>query len=311
MWLTYALLTFVLWGVWGAFINKPTDNHFPETLSYVVWALTTIPPMLFILAADKFKIATNGKAILYGMIVGLTGCGGQVALFKVMPLGGPPHLVFPILALAPVITVIMSFTMLGERTGKLGALGVALALASIVILSMVPAQAGQAAQGHLWLALTLGIMVAWGVQAYFMKAANNHMSSASVCFYNTVSAMLLIPVAIWMTDLHPKAPAAPINWAFSGPGLAAIIQVLNAIGFVTYVLAFKYGKAIIVAPLGNAFPLLTVFITLFVQHRLPTLLEAAGIVVCMAAATAMVVDEQWNQPVAKAEEAPKVGFREE
>jgi len=297
MWLTYAVLTFVLWGVWGAFINKPTENHFPETLSYVVWALTTIPPMLFVLAADKFKLATHGKAVFYGMVVGLTGCGGQVALFKVVPLGGPPHLVFPILALAPVITVIMSFTLLGERTGKLGAAGVVLALVSIVVLSMVPAEAGQVAKGHLWLIITLAIMVAWGVQAYYMKIANNHMSSGSVCFYNTMSALLLAPIAVWMTY-----PLGPINWGVNGPWLAAIIQVLNAIGFVTYVLAFKYGKAIIVAPLGNAFPLLTVFITLGVQRRLPTAIEGVGIVVCMVAATFMVLDEQWHQPPAKPEE---------
>ena len=191
----------------------------------------------------------------------------------------------------------MSFILLGERTGKLGAAGVLLALVSIVILNLVPAQPGEEARGHLWLIVTLGIMVAWGVQAYCMKIANNCMSSASVCFYNTVSALLLIPPAIWMTDF-----SKPINWGLNGPGLAAIVQVLNAIGFVTYVLAFKYGKAIIVAPLGNAFPVLSVFITLFVQHRLPTMIETIGIVTCMAAATAMVIDEQWNQPAAKVEE---------
>jgi drug/metabolite transporter (DMT)-like permease len=123
------------------------------------------------------------------------------------------------------------------------------------------------------------------------------MSSASVCFYNTVAALLLAPVTIWMTDF-----GKPINWTFNGPWLAAGIQILNAIGFVTYVLAFKYGKALIVAPLGNAFPLLTVFITLIVQRRMPTTIEAVGIVACMAAATLMVVDEQWNQPPAKVEE---------
>lgn len=296
MWLTYAFATFVLWGVWGAFISKPTQNGFPETLSYVVWAITTIPPALSILAADKFRIATSGKAIVYGLLVGLTGCGGQVALFKVTAMGGPAYLVFPILALAPLITVVLSFLLLGERTGKLGAVGVALALVSIVLLS-IPSER-QTAQGHLWLIITLGILLAWGVQAFFMKVASNHMSSASVCFYNTCSAILLIPLTLWMTDFHQS-----INWGLRGPYLAAVIQSLNAIGFVTYVLAFKYGKALIVAPLGNASPLLTVIITLAMAQRLPRQIEGIGIILCLLAATFMVVDEQRHQPSPREEPA--------
>ena len=50
LWLVYALLTTLFWGVWGAFIDKPAestgpdDPAFPATLSYIVWSLTMIPP---------------------------------------------------------------------------------------------------------------------------------------------------------------------------------------------------------------------------------------------------------------------------
>jgi hypothetical protein len=43
-WLTYALITTLLWGVWGAFTGLPAAHGFPDTLIYVVWALTMIPP---------------------------------------------------------------------------------------------------------------------------------------------------------------------------------------------------------------------------------------------------------------------------
>ena len=56
-----------------------------------------------------------------------------------------------------------------------------------------------------------------------------------------------------MTDF-----SQPINYGLDGPGLAAVIQLLNAIGALTLVFAFRYGKAIIVSPLVNAgAPLLT------------------------------------------------------
>ena len=42
-WLTYAVITTLFWGVWGAFIEVPEKRGFPATLGYVVWSLTMIP----------------------------------------------------------------------------------------------------------------------------------------------------------------------------------------------------------------------------------------------------------------------------
>ena len=71
-------------------------------------------------------------------------------------------------------------------------------------------------------------MLCWGVQAYFMKSANNHMSAEGIFFYMMIAGLLLVPVAWLLTDR-----SQPINWGWSGPGLAAGIQVLNAIGALT------------------------------------------------------------------------------
>src|SRR6478672_7013573 len=122
-WLGYALTTCVLWGIWGAFLNVPTQHGFPETLSYVVWALTMLVPAVVVLIPARFRIDRDWKSILYGLIIGVTGCGGQVALFKVATMG-PTFLIFPILALAPLVTIVMSMAFLGERTGKAGTVGV-------------------------------------------------------------------------------------------------------------------------------------------------------------------------------------------
>ena len=48
-WLVHALLTMLLWGVWGAFAGLPGEHGLPETLNYVVWALTMIPPAIIVL----------------------------------------------------------------------------------------------------------------------------------------------------------------------------------------------------------------------------------------------------------------------
>ena len=43
-WLINALITVVLWGVWGALSDQSPKHGFPDTLVYCVWAVTMIPP---------------------------------------------------------------------------------------------------------------------------------------------------------------------------------------------------------------------------------------------------------------------------
>ena len=101
-------------------------------------------------------------------------------------------------------------------------------------------------------------MAAWGVQAYFMKLANNTVSAESIFFYMMVGGLVLAPVAWAMTDF-----SQPVNTGWDGPWMTAGIQILNAIGALTLVYAFRYGKAIVVAPLTNAgAPLVTALLAL-------------------------------------------------
>ena len=118
-WLIYALTTTLFWGMWGAFMEVPEKNGFPGTLSYVVWALTMLIPAVVALIPEKFAIDHHRKAIIHGMVIGLTGAGGTVALFEALSIG-PAYLIFPIIALSPVITVCMAAALIGERTGTLG-----------------------------------------------------------------------------------------------------------------------------------------------------------------------------------------------
>ena len=90
--------------------------------------------------------------------------------------------------------------------------------------------------------------------------------------------MLLIPVALLMTDF-----SQPINHSFNGPYLTFFVQILNAIGALTLVYANRYGKAMIVAPLGDACaPVITVAISLVLYSHLPSLPQVIGIVAAIA-----------------------------
>lgn len=156
-------------------------------------------------------------------------------------------------------------------------IGIGVALIAILFLSYQdPNQ--QSIKGKLWLALSILVFIAWGLQAYIMKFSNETMKAESIFFYMTITALLLIPVAYFMTDF-----SKPIEWGFRGPGLAAIIQILNAIGALTLVYALRYGKAIIVVPLTGLAPLITIIISLLIYGVVPGLVLTIGLALAVIA----------------------------
>lgn len=284
-WLIYALVTTVFWGVWGAVIEIPEKAGFPATLGYSVWALTMILPALAALKIINFKLEYDRRSILLGLTIGLTGAGGQLILFQALR-SGPAYLVFPFISLSPVITIVLAFLLLKERVGRRGWMGIGLALLAIPLLSY---QSGDhnGGSGSLWIILSLLVFLAWGVQAYIMRFANQTMKAESIFFYMTVSGILLIPFALLMTDFNQ-----PINWGFKGPWLTALIQLLNAVGALTIVYAFRHGKAMIVSPLTNAVaPVITIVLSLVLYRVLPHGIIITGMVFALVSIFLLAVEE--------------------
>jgi drug/metabolite transporter (DMT)-like permease len=284
-WLKYALITTLLWGVWGAFAGLPGEHGLPETLNYVVWSLTMIPPALIVWRAGGKALQKDARSVTLGLAVGLLGAGGQLLLFHAVR-SGPTYLIFPIISLSPALTILLSLLFLRERTGWLGVLGILFAIASLPLFDY--RSDGEPTGYGPWFVMALAILAAWGLQAYFIKLASRTMDAASIFFYMTLGGILLAPVALAMTDF-----SQPINYGLGGTGLAAIIQVLNAIGALTLVFALRDGKAIIVSPLVNAAaPLLTSVISLALVGMMPTPLKLAGIVLALLAALLLALQPE-------------------
>jgi drug/metabolite transporter (DMT)-like permease len=283
-WLYFAVVTTLFWGVWGALIEIPEKAGFPATLGYSVWALTMVPCALVALKIVNWQLEYDARSVLYGCVVGLLGAGGQLILFQALRIG-PAYLVFPIISLSPVVTIVMSFVLLRERASKISWIGITLAILAVPFLSYQSPE-NAAAGGALWLLLALLVFVAWGTQAYVIKFANKSMKAESIFFYMMLTAVLLIPLAIIMTDF-----SLPINYGFKGPYLAALIQVLNSIGALCLVYAFRHGKAIIVSPLTNAVaPVITVIISLLIYRTVPDKVVAVGMIMAVCATFLMAME---------------------
>jgi len=284
-WLLYALITMITWGIWMTF-SDPTigeiylgiPKDFPSEMVYVIWALSMIPCAIFALINIKFKLDTRPKSVALSMGVGLLGAGGQLVLFLALKYA-PSYLVMPMISVAPIVTVLLSATVLKEKVSKLGVLGIALAFVALVCFAL-PDNTDGAASSRIWILFASIVFICWGVQAFVMKLANNNTPDAeSVFVYMAISAVLLIPVALLMGK-------GQNNLLAEGWGEAAKVfgvQILNAIGAFTLVYANRYGKAMVIAPLADACaPVIMCVISLILYSAVPTLPQLIGIVAAIS-----------------------------
>lgn len=291
LWLVYAVITTVFWGIWGALIELPEKAGFPSTLIYVVWSLTMIPPALVAMRLIGWKFDFKPKSIFLGMTVGLLGAGGQLILFKTLAIS-PAYLVYPFISMSPVVTIALSMVLLKERVNAFGWGGVLFALIAIPMLSYsAPSDSG--ASGLFWILPAFLVFFAWGLQAYVIKVSNTSMEAENIFFYMMLSGLLLAPVAWFMTDF-----SQPVNWGFSGPGASALIQTLNSVGALFLVYAFRHGKAMIVSPMTNAVaPVITIVLSLIIYSKVPGVITLVGMVLAIAATLLLSIEDDTDAAV--------------
>lgn len=268
-WLLYAIITMATWGVWGAFSDQTT---LPKTMVYVLWALSMIPCAIAALVNIKFKLDIRTKPALLSLAVGLLGAGGQLVLFLALDYA-PAYLVMPIISVAPIVTVLLSTTVLKEKVSKLGILGIALAFVALVCFALPDSKDG-AVKNQIWILFASIVFISWGIQAFVMKLANNNTPDAeSVFVYMAIGAVLLIPVALLMG--HGQNNVLADGWGEASKVFG--VQILNAIGAFALVYANRYGKAMVIAPLVDACaPVIMCIISLILYSAVPTVPQIIG-----------------------------------
>jgi len=280
----YAGLLVLFWGVWGAFSSLPITLYgYPDEMVYVIWAVVMIIPAVFALRGQTFD--RRPRAAVYGLLIGLTGAGGQLLLFNALSTG-PAYLIFPIISISPAITVIMAVILLRERLNAIAVVGLVAALAAIVLFS-VSSGSTEGASGP-WLIIAILVCIAWGVQAFFMrKAATIGVNDATTFSWMAISGLILTPFAIIAMG------GLPLDAPWQAPVLTAGTQLLNAVGALFLVMALSRGKASVVAPTTNALaPVLTILVSLVVYQTLPSIFGTIAIVLALIGSTLMVYSDE-------------------
>jgi drug/metabolite transporter (DMT)-like permease len=236
-----------------------------------------IPCALVALGLIRWRLDHDRNSIILGTVVGFLGAGGQLLLFQALRTG-PAYIVFPIVSLYPMLTVLLSLVLLKERASVRAWTGIVFAAPAILLLSWQPADGGSHSRSIVWLTFALLVFLAWGVQAYFMKFSNKSMRAESIFFYMTATGVALIPVALALTDF-----GRPVNYGFKGPYLAALVHILNSIGALCLVYAFRFGKAIIVSPMTALAPILTIILSMMIHRVVPNIFLITGMSIAVVA----------------------------
>ena len=275
LWLLFILITVITWGIWGAFSGYQISHGIPDTVVYIAWALSMLPCALVALIINKGKLTFSWRGIGLGAIVGLLGAGGQLVLFKALTLG-PSYIIYPFISMSPVVVITLASIFLKERANKWQMAGIVVALAAILLLSLETGNEGSPVTGWLWIVLAVLVLLAWGIQGFFMKFANESMDAESLFVYMALFAVVLAPVAYFMTPdaatFFAQEGAMTPFWSSFG------IQILNSIGALTLVYAYRYGKAVVVSPMEGLAPMVTVLLSLVILHVIPNPLQIAGLV---------------------------------
>jgi transporter family protein len=135
-WLTYSLLTILLWGVWGA-LTKAVSADIDAYMNQVLFGIGVLPVMAIVVFSSRLAGGVDRRrGIFYAFITGVLGGTGNIAFFKALSAGGKASVVVPATSLAPLVTVIMGYFLLKERASGYQKAGLVLAMVAIYLLSL-------------------------------------------------------------------------------------------------------------------------------------------------------------------------------
>lgn len=182
--------------------------------------------------------AAFGLACLMALTFGVT----TVAIRR-----GPLGAVSPLMALSPALTALLALSILNERPGRIGYLGIALAPVGVVLLS-AGRRRGDGQSGWFWLAVTS--LVLQGLGAFIAKLIVTPAGPSALLL---TSAGVQIVVGLFL--------APPWRWQRSDLSgrptvLTVIAYVAGGIATIGYLLALAEGPAAIVVPLVATSPAL-------------------------------------------------------
>jgi bacterial/archaeal transporter family protein len=135
LWLGFAILALVLWGVTGV-TQKLSTNRITSERSFLwfCWAMVALSCGVLVVARPHWGL---GRVVVLCSIAGgaLNGLGAWTS-FRALESGGKASVVISLVSLYPLLTVLLAVLLLGERLTVMQTAGAITAITAAILLSL-------------------------------------------------------------------------------------------------------------------------------------------------------------------------------
>ncbi|MGI8783308.1 MAG: DMT family transporter [Acidobacteriota bacterium] len=286
-WLMYSTVSMLIWAIWSL-LSPIASRDLSGSMIQILSSAGLIPFAFLLLFSKNLKSDTYfGKGTLLALATGVTGGAGNIMLYRALGHNGPASLVFPIISIAPLIPVLAAPVLFKEKIRRLQAFGIAVALIAILLLNTSPSPSPAAATSSLlseWMLYTLLALLIFGITFITQKGATYFISDELSTVAYTVGFVLL-DFFLLLTDrsLSWNIPAKA-GW------VSVVIGILMGVGSLTLFAAYRHGKASIVTPFSQLYPIITVLVAVPLYHESIDLLRGIGIVAALAAGVILSIE---------------------
>ncbi len=128
-WFLSAFVALICWGIWG-FIPKITIRYINPMSALVFEVIGVIIVGLIVLSFLGFRPEVHPKGIALAILTGIIGMTGALGFLMAVKTG-KVSIVAMVTAMAPIVTILLAYFLLGERISLKEGLGIVFALAAI------------------------------------------------------------------------------------------------------------------------------------------------------------------------------------
>jgi transporter family protein len=289
-WLSYSLITIVLFGVWG-FVSTVISRDVAPLTVQVLSTLGLLPVALVLGFSQNLRKGTNfARGILLATATGVISGAGNVAFYKALQLGGEGSVIVPLTGMYPLVAVILARYFLKERLNRLQTLGIGLALVAIYLFSpreSLGATVSWRSEFSAWMCGLVALII-FGLSVITIKCGTRHISDELSTIFYTVGYILLAIVIV-------GAGSVEWNLSWKNWGLGILIGLLMATATLTVFVAYRWGKASIVAPVTALYPLVTVVLAALILKERFDLVKVATIILALTAGAALSIEGRAEQ----------------
>ncbi len=270
-WLVLALVDMTAWGVGQVFVKRATDRLGAVTMILFVTLVDGVVYLVLFLGSGQ-SLAASWQTYVYATIAAAVGITGYVLFYEAL-LRGNVSLVATITAGSPIITILGAVAFLGEVPTLAEAVGMALLVAVILILSYEPV-------GRDWkvpavVTLSLVILVLWGIWGIFTKLAVDAPGFGPwqmLLFYSLSNFVAGTPYYLWRRKRFPPPQPTRGNYAIGAFGF-----LLMVLSILATTIALSLQDATLVTAVGGCAPVVTSVVAFAFLKEKVTPLRAAAI----------------------------------